>query len=160
VAQFEITFHGYFVTLSVSHNPCLNTIKHAILRLSNTKEFTLTNYWYASFGTGGKTSCKRTFLEPSLHLMSSAIRFHAHLTPTYVYKESGACLSISSRIVTFVNKTGLFRNQEMAMMKVRNYCLYYSNNTWKKSVLSRPVPNVFSGVDAIYCNIIVNTNIN
>ena len=46
----------------------------------------------------------------------------------------------------------------MAMMKVRRYCLCYFNNTCKKSALPRPVTNALSGVDIIYCNMIVNIN--
>jgi len=46
----------------------------------------------------------------------------------------------------------------MAMMKVRSYCLCYSNNTCKKSALPRPVTNSFSGVDVVYCNMLVNRN--
>jgi len=44
------------------------------------------------------------------------------------------------------------------MMKVRSYCLCYSNNICKESALPRPVTNAFSVFDVIYCDMIVNTN--
>ena len=77
--------------------------------------------------------------------------------PTYIKKVERTYISV--HFFTFVNQADRFRNQEMAMMKVRSYCLCYSNNTCKKSSIHSPVTNAFSGVDVLYCYMTANTNI-
>jgi len=79
--------------------------------------------------------------------------------PTYIKKVERSKLAVHF-FFTSVNQAGRFRNQEMAIIKVRSYCLCYSNNTCKEYALSRPVKNAFSVLDAFYCNIIVNTEKN
>ena len=140
---------------NLSRNPFLTTIKHAIWRLSSAKNsLSLIIDMLPLERSGRRAATVHSWRPPSTWYVQRFASMTILHRPTYIKKVERS--EVSVYIFTFVKQAGRFRNQEMAMMKVRSYCLCYSNNACKESALPRPVTNVFSVVDVIYCNMIVN----